>query len=135
MDCHSFKWISPLNHPICTSPLPTISELSPHRPPPLPLVFPTNTPWHLKQVSHRLVRRIRSLIRIFLLEHLEVSLQRLAQLQNGRQISRSVAVIRSGPHLPRHSTPPRLPCTPPCRRSTGIRPWPFDALGTPAPAR
>ena len=53
----------------------------------------------LKQVSHRLVRRIRSLIRIFLLEHFKVSLQSLAQLQNGRQISRSVAVIRSGPHL------------------------------------
>lgn len=61
--------------------------------------FQQTTHGTLKQVSHWLVRRIRSLIRIFLLEHFKVSLQRLAQLQNGRQISRSIAVIGSGPHL------------------------------------
>ena len=46
-----------------------------------------------------MVRRVRALVRVFFVEHLEVSLPRLAQLQNGSQVARAVAVVRSRPHL------------------------------------
>lgn len=57
----------------------------------------------LQHIANRLVRRVCALVRVLFVEHLEMSLPRLAQLQYGGQVARAVTVVRSRPHL--HLTP------------------------------
>lgn len=53
----------------------------------------------LKHIAHRLIGRICTIFRSFLIKHFKMPLQRFIQLQDRSKISRTITIVRRRPDL------------------------------------